>query len=378
MKNRKRRAGSTIGFVDVIRANGTRERVCGKIRNIVSNSIALNPSKTRTGTGTISLSTYTTRIRSQLDGTFSQSGPTITRESGSGTFSPGSNFILQFASGEWAYHTSGSGFSCTVSRSRTVSAQALFRIDSNLDANYLVDRQQNQSFGSNCVNAYSDGVFSATSVNVMAMTPAVTPYTMRRISVGGVLRTGSSEDTYGCMFDLPSDVSVGAGDSVVVGDFEYLCEYDEYEPRSLAECPLTNLTTSCRVQRMIPAATTGIDSRENQTPNRIWLIDDGDEYPLPDMPTSAVNPNVLTVLETIVATGSNTAPSVNNDMTESNSCYGQVVTGGATIKQIAWGTTSMIFEIIEFDTPQNIPAGKTLTLSGHRRMVIDVPAIPAP
>lgn len=366
----KNKAGSIISL-SVLRANGEKEIICESLHNVMNASILLASSFSLSANITLFVSSYNQRFRSQIDGKWSQSGDTITRNSGSGTIPATGNTILQFEDGDWSYRVSGSGTSATVYHSRTKANLDLYLILSNALAGVSTNRKQNQNFSNVAESTYSNGVYRIkTKTGGHVMPPASSPYILRALTIS----TNAFDDSNrGFLYDLPSDININIGDSIVIDSFEFTYEYDEYQPRVLLESPLTGVSTSCRAQRMIPAA--GTQTAENVNPNRIWLINDGDEYPLPDMVTSSVNPSVLTVLETIVAAGSWSNPSFSNGVLESNSCYGTVATGGSTIKQIAWGDTSRIFGILEFDTPQNIPAGKVITIGGNKRTT---PVIPPP
>lgn len=362
----KLKLGSTVEFVDVLRADGRRERICGKLHNIVSNGILTDTRMLEFyASATRTLRTHSTRIRRTLDGTFSQSGTTVTRVTG--TEGSTNNQILVWENGDWAYTTSTGTSTRTVSRAFEKSTQALQVITSALSNG--TDAVQSKSVTAS--GSYSAGTI-LTTIPETAFDPASSPYTCRRISFDSPFTVTSS--VYALCFDLPVDIELDTGDAILVGGIEFRREWDTIAVRELAVCPLAGLTTSCRAARMKPAhgsfATDG-----HSPPTRIWLIDDGDEYALPStMPVADVNPSVLTVLETITASGSNTGATASNHMTSSNSCFGTVATGGSTIKQIAWGTTGVIHGILEFDTPQNIAAGKIITIGGRLQFEIEVPA----
>lgn len=361
--------GSTIGKISVIRSDGSTEVVAENIHNIINNSAAFDSDRTETTGTTIYVFLTNTRIRDLKDGEWSQTGDEITRVSGSLTFALGD--IIQWPDGDWSYvHTllSSSPLRYGVSNEKEQSAVVPYHIRSSKP--YTEDSFRNQSFSGFRNSTYSDGVVTTINNNPMVLSPASSTETLSRINITGVLY---SSWQYGCYFDLPSDVTLNIGDSLVIEGFELKITFDEYEPRVLAECPLDGITTSCRAQRLIPI-TSGSTNENGVGPNRIWLIEDGDEYILPNLQTSgATNPNVLDVTETIVATGSTTSPGSINNATASNSCYGLVATGSASVKQIAWGDTSSVFGILEFDTPQNIPAGKIITIGGNQKFKIDVP-----
>lgn len=367
----KRRGGvgSIIKKVSVIRANGTKETVAENIHNIINNQAAFDTDRTETAGTAIYVNLANTRIRELKDGEWSQTGDEITRVSGSLGFTLGD--IIQWPDGDWSYvHTllSSSPLRYRVSNEKEQSAVVPYHIQSSKA--YTENTFRNQTFNGFRNSTYSDGVVTTINNNPMAFSPASSTETLSRINITGVLYSGVG---YGCYFDLPSDVTLNIGDSLVIEGFELKITFDEYEPRVLAECPLGGITASCRAQRLIPI-TSGLTQENRTSPNRIWLIEDGNEYVLPNLQTSSdTNPNVLNIAETIVATGSITFASAMNNATASSSCYGFVATGSASVKQIAWGTTSAIFGILEFDTPQNIPQGKVITIGGNQKFKIDVP-----
>lgn len=355
--------GSTIGKISVIRSDGSTEVVAENIHNIIGNYFASSSRRTDYSTGDYGVYLYDSRIRRQSTSTWSQSGYTLTRESGSDTLT--ANRIVQFPDGDWSYINSNISSSGPVSNSMEKPASVVYEIDSAISYGTNWFRQQSFSVKS---TSYSNGVITSASTGSMVFNPASSQETIRRIAITRAITTEFSE---ACFFDLPNDVVLDIGDSLVIDNFELNITFDEYEPRELEDSPISGLTTSCRAQRLLPIRTTS--SQENQSPNRIWLIEDGNEYVLPNLQTSTTNPNVLTPVETIVATGSVSSPSASNNMTSSNSCYGLVEVGSSQVKQIAWGTTSIIFGILEFDTPQNIPQGKVITIGGNQKFKIDVP-----
>lgn len=356
--------GSTIGKISVIRSDGSTEVVAENLHNIINNSLASASNRTDFAGSIYTARLYSTRIKRESTSTWSQSGFTLTRESGSDTLSSGR--IVQFPDGDWSYIDGSISSSGSVSNSMEKPASVVYEINTNIS--YTSNSIRNQTFSVKSTS-YSNGVITSVSTGPMVFNPASSQETIQRIGILGVISTAVSE---GCYFDLPSDVVLEIDDSLVIDNFELEITFDEYEPRELEDSPISGLTTSCRAQRLLPIQTTS--SHEFQTPNRIWLIEDGDEYNLPDLQTTTLtNPNVLTPTETIVASGSTSPPAPSRNMIGFNSCYGLVDTGSSQVKQIAWGSTSYIFGILEFDTPQNIPQGKVITIGGNQRFNIDVP-----
>lgn len=361
---RRQGVGSTIGKISVIRRDGSTEVVAENIHNIIANSLASASGRTNYGGSSYLVYLYGSRIRRQSTSTWSQSGYTLTRESGSDTLIYGR--IVQFPDGDWSYiSNSNISSSGLVSNSMEKSESVVYEINS--ETSYGTDSIRSKSFNVKSTS-YSNGVITSASTGSMVFDPVSSQETIRRIAICSAVSSAFADV---CYFDLPNDVVLEIGDSLVIDNFELNITFDEYEPRELEDSPISGVATSCRAQRLLP--TRGTQSEESQIPNRIWLIEDGNEYALPDLRESTLNPNVLTPVETIVATGSWSSSTPSNNMTRSNSCYGLVSVGSSQVKQIAWGTTSYIFGILEFDTPQNIPQGKVITIGGNQKFKIDVP-----
>lgn len=122
----KAKVGSVIDF-GVVR-NG-KEIYRTKAHNVPGNEVFTTRLSLQNDSTTQILLCNQIANSQKLDGTFSQSGTTITRESGTGDIGVNTNGLLMFADGSHAYHVSGTGGSAEVSRSQTVSTQELYSID---------------------------------------------------------------------------------------------------------------------------------------------------------------------------------------------------------------------------------------------------------
>lgn len=301
----------------------------------------------------------------ELEGTWSQSGDTVSRVTGSATL-PASSSIYVFEDGTKAgWRFTGSGTSITVSKSNTVSAQKLFLLRTSTDTGN--DKQTLPSVSS--TRNYSDGEVSISGSGIFA--PSSTSYTLRSIRQSQAGATNGN----GVLIDIYPGIPIGVGDAIIINSYEYRFRYPTGEPQEFSVSPISGLSGSGRTQRLSRISV--MDSANN--PNRIYLLSSSNAIFIPDMygPTGGtlINPSSLTIDETITATGSILSPSLSNDMTDSHSCFGLVDTGG-TIKQISWGTTTELFGIIEYDTPVMIEAGKVLTVGMSTRFdpVITLPS----
>jgi hypothetical protein len=173
------------------------------------------------------------------------------------------------------------------------------------------------------------------------------------------------------LFQLEEEILVNNGDSISVAaeDFEVRITFENTEPVEFTSgtCPVAGISASGRYQRLLPVLQAQrsdvLEGTSDTLSNpRIFLIDDANKITIPTgFSTSLVLPGSISAMESIVATSSATVSSVSNDCTSSRNWVGQVVTGG-NVKQIIIGnTTSRLYYVIEFDTPQFIDADQILT-----------------
>jgi hypothetical protein len=353
-----------IADISILRATGEALHL-GRIHNVIGNNLALKDARTEMASPTenVTLFTMTTVVKTALTGTWSQAGTTVSRASGSDTLPATQNILLVFGTGEQSYKTAGSGTSCTSSRSATIAATTLAYY--NTAAETSSGAPQTKSTFTGMTRSYSAGELKWALPSSFSFDPASSGYTLAR--VGAFWNLSGAVYVH---FDLPAPVVILTGDQVIVNSLELIYTYDDHEPRAFAVSPISGLTGTGTFQRLRTVAT-----RENFAPTRIFLISDANKITIPNMlaPGAAViNPASITLLETVTATGSKTDAAVANTMTQANSCFGTIVTGG-TVKQIAWGTTTELFGIVEYDTPVAIAAGKVLTIGGSLQLEIEVP-----
>src|SRR5690606_20367372 len=108
---------------------------------------------------------------------------------------------------------------------------------------------------------------------------------------------------------------------------------------------------------------------------RVWIIQDGNEWPIPNLSNNDINPNVLNPSETITSTRVSTNPTAANDMTHSQVLTCTIPNNISNVKQIAFGASNMVCGIIEYDTPVSLEAGKTLQIgmSIHLDFTVTMP-----
>jgi hypothetical protein len=297
----------------------------------------------------------------QLSGTFEQNGFTINRVSEAYSF-PFDNGLYVFQNGVvGGWRNAGSGASITVSRSNSVSAQTLYR--------FIPTITGIQETSVTSITAiYSNGSMTLSTTQPKALPVVVSPYTLRTLNF---CDSGSPGRGRAIPINPPIDLQIG--DAVLINNFTYTFSYPSHTPTTFTTSPLSSLSGSGVFQR-----TRRITSGDNITANRIFLLTDANKITIPDMlgpSDSLLLPSSYTITETIVASQtSSTNAQVSNDMEESHTVIGITSIGG-TIKQIAWGTTTEIFGIIEYDTPVVIPTAKVIrvTMSTKFDPIITLP-----
>jgi hypothetical protein len=352
--------------VEIHRANGKVEKLNDglPIHNLPSNDLLAHASRYNLGASMIDISCYSARIATAIAGTWNISGTALTRASGSATLS--NNRAVKLSNGYFGYVVSGSAPNWVVSRSGAVAAGlTLVEYNTSLAANSTTNREQIKGSISAIGQAYSAGTITLGPMSSQAVDAVVTPYTLRRITIR-FNTTGSG----GCHFDLPVDVSMGAGDQVVVTSFTFTWVFDIHAPRAFVSGFVGNVAVSGTIQRLLPV--TDIENTGN--PTRIFLINAANLYTVPNMSTATINPGTaFTAYETITVTGATQAPAVSNDWTEASSNFGAIVTGSATTRQIVWGTATKAYGIITFDSDVNLTPGQVVNCAGSLHIVPQTP-----
>lgn len=348
----KTKIGAIIEF-RVVR--GGKTIASHRLHNVLNNELLLKGTDMTAAWS--QLKTHTTPVKELLPGTYSQSGNLITRETGSYVFLSRADLFV-FSGGEYGYRLSGTGSQITVSKSQTVAETSLSRIRT--DDTHSEDFVQHVLSQPVFTDTYSPGKMSWSLAGAANFGAATSGYSLERIS----LTFGAAETSF---FDLPAAIPILIGDVVVVDSYKFTFEYDGYQPKALASSPISGITSACTVQRLRK-----INTKDNVSPTRIFLLEDANKLVIPDMLSpadSAINPGTLTIAETITAAGSKVDQAAANDYKASHSCYGAVAVGVAACKQIAWGTATELFGIIEFATPQNLAIGKAITIGAGTHLV---------
>jgi hypothetical protein len=371
------------GILDlsIIRANGDIEHI-GKIHNVAGNIVNADEripfnSSLSSNTGVPFFGTQTTTGKVAMSGSFSQSGTTVTRESGSFDLTTVSNGdLIVFSGGQRAYKTASIGASsCTVSKSQGVSTTTADRYKTGtvgFGNSYSSGASQTLLNSSYAVtSSYSNGVFQNNLASPRLFAAATSGYTMKCMSVG--IYADSSSTAYGSFYDFPSDIIVNIGDRLFINSWRFTITYDDYLPRVFAVSPLSGVSGSGRYQRLFK-----VHETEATLCNRIYLISDANKIAIPNMiaPDNSVASYVLmsgiTRMEDITAVSTTAKASFANNCTQSNSIVGTVTTGGS-VKQILWGTQTRAYGVIEYDTPITISAGQVITLQPSHQMTAELP-----
>lgn len=298
----------------------------------------------------------------EMEGTWQQSGDIVSRVTGSQDFPNFSDFYF-FEDGTKAGYRLNGTSSGQFSRSNNVSPQKLFRIRS---AQGTGD-QTIYSFSSAGISrTYNNGVVSMKLNNPKLSGPMTSDDVIRGLS-SSVVGNNNSRGTHTPLPDTP----IYTGDFVIISDYEYQFDYGFYEPVEFLVSPISGLNGSGRFQYLV-AMRNYITSFNFL---RVWIIQDGDEWPIPNLSNNDINPNVLNPAETIISTRVSTNPSVTNDMTHSQVLTCTIPNNISNVKQIAFGASNMVCGIIEYDTPVSLEAGKTLEIgmSIHLDFTVTIP-----
>lgn len=375
MNNSKVSIGSEIDF-HIIR-NGVKIHEHKNLHNTLAQSLLtsgyrLNLDSVLTGASGSQFSTYSTRIKyaTALTSTFQQVGVNISRTSGVDPLPLGGGFAV------WP----GNIFAGYVVSSNTSAGAATMSTSVNVAPttgltfyNFGVTYTGNDQFisGITAFNAttYSNGVSSKSLTTSQAFPLVTVPYTLRRIGLFST-QVGSQVANY----DLPSDIPLLAGDQVVVAAVTMRMTYAAYAPVTFSVCPITGITTTGKIQKLLPASADF--ATPQSTPNRIYLVTTPNAVTLANMLAhGAAIPlsSTITAAATITATGTATAAAGSNNMT--NTFQGSATLAGTTadVKQIYLGNATQLYSVIEFDTPQTLTAGKILTILSSTTVMPDLP-----
>lgn len=350
--------GSLIDYV-IVRANGTVEKPHGSVHNVLSQAW-ISDGNRWANSGTWTVRTHNTKVRSTLTGTFSQSGTTITRQSGSSALNA-ETYLFVWPDGSKSFGVSSAATTATVNVSATKSAQAL---DAIAYARAIGSDQQGiQTYSSAVAPTYSNGVLETLETAPITLPPATVSYALNRISVSRTV-PGS---TYPLWYDLPSPVTINIGDVVVITSIRLTFTWDSHAPRILAVSPITGITSSCKYQRTLDVS---VDPSISNL-DRVWLITTPNKVTLPNQSLTSLTTSGLTIAQTLTPRATGDASTVtriptatSNGFSGTQDFFVTTPTSQSDVKQIAWGrnTGNVICGILEFDTPQTIAANKVIRI----------------
>lgn len=180
-----------------------------------------------------------------------------------------------------------------------------------------------------------------------------------------------STDNRFLAYNIPNGpVQIQKDDIITVTNIKMVMDHGDVAPIEFATSPISNITSSGKYQSLIP-----INSSIQQplTLTRVYFASDANKITLTDrlglnVPTLKVNAyNFDKTITSVNAT--KVTPSSSNDFTLSEQVVIILSEAFNNCKQILFGTTTELYYVIEFDTPQNFAIGKTLKLKRSQQML---------
>jgi hypothetical protein len=390
------KVGGVLKGIDIYRKDGKIERYNKIIHNMICINTLVSASSNNLFNSHVSGTTYTwmtpysmrtfsNNVKILLSGSYSQSGTVITCHSGQNFNIPyllNSNATLYWeATGDWAWSinvVSGNN-SINVSKSLSIAQDSsnLYYFENQYPTGTQPTGMTNPGVGvyrsgnnANRSISYSNGVFTVVNNGTILSNSSIGESTIRTIAFDG------PNSVHGHLFQLPSPIVLANGEfiGIRVNDFVVTWTFANYQAVALPTCPISGITSACTIQRLIAINLQNGVTTDAQSPNRIWLIANGNQIAIPNditqgaVITPAAMPNIL---QTLTATGSNIAAAVANNAESSNQAVATIASTASNVKQIVWGTTAMLFGIIEFDTPQTLNAGQVLTIGSRLKIIPD-------
>jgi len=313
-----------------------------------------------------------------LTGTYTLSGNTVYRQTGNVIFNSASGMNVgdhvQFPSGEKAYVLVRNLSTIQISLSGSVTTP------SQLIRNKTGTNPFN---GGEVTGSYQAAVFSNTLTTTPSsvsrslsglFAPVVVPQTINTI----VYAPTQSISAY---IMLTPAITLSIGDSLIIRDFKNTFTIDIGIPR-----PFTNddyiqgLSGSGTLQRFLHL-TTDISTASN-IPNRILLMNNANKVSsISGIPYSSTiyvaASNIPTETITALDITSDRLPTITNNSTANTNVYGLVTVGGSDISQIILGyfsgSTTSIINVINYDTPVNIPVNKVLSFKNTAQLFVETP-----
>ena len=398
------KAGS-ISELEIIRSNGTIEH-CGLYHNIIGNLVEGNTVRSRTNPWpNVAFCTYSNNGQysgygsTALSGTFTLSGNTITRVTGTEDFRDNVKHsignLYEFPSGFKGYKLAGNTSLSTIqiSLSGSEPESTVTHHSSNIIGYGLFPTYDDVYIQL----AYNPFILATTPVSYIPLSssgtcfkrvsalfaPTLINYDVYRInywfwSIEGNPTQENANTAAGGYIDITPPISLSAGDALVVRNFDYSLTYNIDAPKYFTVSPIAGITGSGRLQRTIPHI---LDEYASGITNisTIYLLTSSNKIDfLSAMPSSKyvkLNSSIIKQY-TITTTTNNKVATFVNNVTSTLSGNGTFVSDGITpIQQIIYGeivsTNFNIYGIIEYDTPF-IPVVGTRRLAMTSKLLMSV------
>lgn len=372
------RVGSQIGVL--VKKKDGRE-IRQKVHNLLPNQNSKNK---------LYISSYLEPIQThsslfnwgQLDGTFSQSGTTITRESGTGDLSQ-SGMLLVFEDGSNAYYSSGSGASCEVSKSQNVSAQNLYFYDLSDNPGFI--QITNESIGfSDYVKSVNGSTlrFVASNFPVTIESSSSSSYKLLMFSIEENNISGSK-----FKYVLDEAVDIEVGDSIIIESLEFVSTYSNSGPITITDTggdAFAGLDTGdVQFMRLYYPYLTDSNIVLSEVPE-FHFMGNGNEIALPDLETIGGGSDFDVSYAVSSQQGQDDggvayiqSPKVENNRTSIVRFTSTIGNSYTNIKQILIGSdTDEGIYGFTFQNPVDIPAGTILTFD--MRYEVHLEGVPLP
>lgn len=336
--------GDVLSY-QIERASGAVEK--HQLHNILSNGFALTQMARNAPSGALVCRTHSDRVGVDVAGVWQQVGTTISRVSGSGTITTtGAGWFAVFADGKrtWLPSIVTAVTSVTAVKSQSAPPQALklYSTSTNTTTSVVQTRTSSESL----TQSYSNGVTTCSVSGVrIELPPVAATATIKRISISPASPSGSD----GSHFDLPADLVLNAGDTVVITGYSFSVTWDAYTPRvfTAGNSPIQGYRGSGKWQRTIST----LYATGPSVPT-MHLLTAANKVTLGNMSTTSVV--IGATSESVVGTNVVQTPTVGNGGAMVWQMKATTVTGVNSVVQIVFAASSTAYFIIEFDTPINI------------------------
>lgn len=345
------KSGATIGLM-LRKADGTEKNF--SFHNLLTNSYASSYTRASPA-GTVRFYAFSNAYPiNEIDGTWSLTHSSISRVSGSGVL-PDVSEMIQFADGDVCYL-----------RSRISDVLGDVSWTANYDAKPRADKPAqairskavafNHNTALNRVAVLDLGSFSSSysaGVNTLSLNNTAPKFAFTATAPVTIARLGAAPTTpnefTGSTFELDTPIVMDVGDALFVTTWDFDIVFPDYLPTvfSAGESPLKGYRGSGTVQRLTPY--NGVE--QTATNPRLYFLSDANRInPIPAYQTTTIAGSSLTALATITPTARVAAGGTSNMMWNLCEFIGSTVGAVANVRQIAWGTTTQLYGVIEFDT----------------------------